>query len=216
MEKVIVFQGDSITDCGHDRSPGGQNRGNGYVTMVSGALMAREPYAYACYNRGISGDRVVDLYARIRQDMVILKPDYLSVLVGVNDVAHEWYHQNGVSAPKFELVYNLLLEELKQKCPGIKLMVLEPFILPGSLAGDPVETPEQWAYMQREVDLRRAAAKRVAEKQGAVFVPLQEMFQKVNADAPVKDFWLRDGVHPTEAGHQLIKEAWLEAFEQIR
>ncbi len=216
MEKVILFQGDSITDCKRDRSPGAQHRGNGYATMVTGVLTSREPYTYNCYNRGISGNRIVDLYARIRQDMINLKPDYLSVLVGVNDVAHEWYHQNGVSAEKFELVYNLILEELKQKLPNIKLMVLEPFVLPGSMTENTEEHPDRWDYMRKEVDLRRAAAKRVAEKQGAIFVPLQELFDKVNADAPVKDFWLLDGVHPTEAGHELIKQQWLKAFEQIR
>ena len=216
MEKVIVFQGDSITDGIRDRSEKAQNRGYGYVTMVSGELMSREPYTYTCLNRGISGNRVVDLYACIRQDLINLKPDYLSVLVGINDVIHEWYHQNGVSAKKYELVYNLLLEEVKRDCPNVKLMVLEPFVLPGSLAGDPVDAPEQWEFTKRELDLRRAAAKRVAEKQGAIFVPLQEMFETLNADAPEGDFWLRDGVHPTEAGHELIKQEWLKAFQQIR
>ena len=212
MEKVIVFQGDSITDCSRNYELD-YFRGNGYATMVTGVLTSREPYTYNCYNRGISGNRIVDLYARIRQDMINLKPDYMSILVGVNDVAHEYYHQNGVSAEKFEMVYNLLLEEVKQALPNIKLMILEPFVLQGSLSDG---GPGCWEYMQKEVPLRAAAAKRVAEKQGAVFVPLQAVFDKANADAPVKNFWLKDGVHPTEAGHELIKREWLKAFEQMR
>ncbi len=212
MEKVIVFQGDSITDCNRNYELD-YFRGNGYATMVTGVLTSREPYTYNCYNRGISGNRIVDLYARIRQDMINLKPDYMSILVGVNDVAHEWYHQNGVSAEKFEMVYDLLLEEVKQALPNIKLMILEPFVLRGSLSDG---GPGCWAYMQKEVPLRAAAAKRVAEKHGAIFVPLQAMFDKVNADAPVKDFWLKDGVHPTEAGHELIKREWLKAFEKMQ
>lgn len=215
MEKVIVFQGDSITDGIRNREQD-YARGYGYVTMVAGELMSKEPYTYNCLNRGISGNRIVDLYARVRQDLINLKPDYLSVLVGINDVIHEWYHKNGVSAEKYELVYNLLLEEVKRDCPNVKIMVLEPFVLPGSLAGDPTDAPEQWDYTKKELDLRRAAAKRVSEKQGAFFVPLQEMFEKLNADAPTTDFWLRDGVHPTEAGHAMIKQEWLKAYEMIR
>lgn len=215
MGKVILFQGDSITDCGRDRSPGAQHRGNGYATMVTGALSAQEPYKYTCYNRGISGNRVVDLYARIREDMINLKPDYISILVGVNDVWHERAYKNGVDAEKFEMVYNLMLEELKRDLPNVKIMILEPFVLPGSATENNPENPDRWDYFRREVDLRRAAAKRVAEKQGALFVPLQELFDKVNADAP-EGYWLWDGVHPTAAGHELIKREWLKAFEQLR
>lgn len=215
MGKVILFQGDSITDCGRDRSPGAQHRGNGYATMVTGALSAQEPYKYTCYNRGISGNRVVDLYARIREDMINLKPDYISILVGVNDVWHERAYKNGVDAEKFEMVYNLMLEELKRDLPNVKIMILEPFVLPGSATENNPENPDRWDYFRREVDLRRAAAKRVAEKQGALFVPLQELFDKVNADAP-EGYWLWDGVHPTAAGHELIKREWLKAYEQMR
>ena len=126
MEKVILFQGDSITDCGRNREID-RNRGFGYATMVTGVLSAREPYKYTCYNRGISGNRVVDLYARIRKDMINLKPDYISILIGINDVWHEYGQQNGVDAEKFEMVYNLLIEELKRDLPNLKIMILEPF-----------------------------------------------------------------------------------------
>ena len=208
----ILFQGDSITDAGRARD-NNESVGAGYPLLVKANLGLEHPGEYQFVNRGISGNRVVDLYARIRQDMINLKPDYMSILVGVNDVAHEYYHQNGVSAEKFEMVYNLLLEEIKQALPNIKLMILEPFVLQGSLSDG---GPGCWEYMQKEVPLRAAAAKRVAEKQGAVFVPLQAVFDKANADAPVKNFWLKDGVHPTEAGHELIKREWLKAFEQMR
>ncbi len=215
MEKVILFQGDSITDCGRNKTSR-FSRGDGYATMVTGALSAQEPYKYTCYNRGISGNRVVDLYARIREDMINLKPDYISILVGINDVWHEHAYKNGVDAEKFEMVYNLMLEELKRELPNVKIMILEPFVLPGSATENNPENPDRWEYFRRETDLRRAAAKRVAEKQGALFVPLQELFDKVNADAPQVGYWLADGVHPTAAGHELIKQEWLKAFEQMK
>ena len=115
MEKIILFQGDSITDCGRSREVD-YAMGNGYATFVGGALSAAEPYAYKFYNRGISGNRVVDLYARMKIDMINLKPDYMSILIGINDVWHELDSKNGVDAAKFEMVYDLMVSELKLPC----------------------------------------------------------------------------------------------------
>lgn len=213
-KKVILFQGDSITDCGRSRE-NDSNRGVGYPLMVSAVLGAENPYGYEFYNRGISGNRVVDLYARIKIDMINLKPDYMSILIGINDVWHEHARQNGVSAEKFERMYGLLIEELKEALPELKIMILEPFVLPGSATVSTEEFPDRWEYFAAETALRAAAAKRIAEKYGLTFVPLQEMFDKANADAPEMGYWLADGVHPTSAGHELIKRAWLKAFETI-
>ena len=181
-----------------------------------GELGLAYPYQYTCYNRGISGNRVVDLYARIRKDMIHLKPDYMSILIGINDVWHEYTVANGVEAEKFELVYGLLIEELLRELPGLKLMLLEPFVLPGSATVTEEAHPGRWEYFRAETDLRRTAVKRLAEKYGLLFVPLQERFDAANADAPEMGYWLSDGVHPSPAGHALIKEAWLAAFEAIR
>lgn len=213
-KKIIVFQGDSITDCGRNRENDGL--GLGYANMVSGTLMAAEPYEYQCHNRGISGNRIVDLYARIKVDMINLKPDYMSILIGVNDVWHEVSKQNGVDAEKFEMVYSLLIEELKRELPDLKIMILEPFVLKGTATENTEEKPQRWDYFQKEVPLRAVAAKRIAEKYGLLFVPLQEMFTDAEATAPAPGYWLRDGVHPTVAGHELIKQAWLKAFQQLR
>ena len=214
MEKIIVFQGDSITDAGRDKTKD-VSTGRGYATLVKAHLGANEPYQYQFYNRGISGNRVVDLYARIKQDMINLKPDYMSILVGVNDVWHEYTRQNGVSAEKFELVYSLMIEELKRELPNLKIMILEPFILPGSATENNEDHPHRWEFFRDEVKLRGEAVKRVAEKYNPPFVPLQDMFTAANADAPSNDYWTRDGVHPTAAGHTLIKRAWLKAFENL-
>ena len=215
MSKVVLFQGDSITDAGWDKN-GGMHLGYGYATMVKGALSAEYPYDYTFYNRGISGNRVVDVYARIKEDIINLKPDYMSLLIGVNDVWHEYTRQNGVATEKYEKIYNMLLDEIRAALPNIKIMLLEPFVLPGSATENTPEMPDRWEFFRKEVDLHRAAAKRVAEKQGLLFVPLQDLFSKANADAPESGYWLRDGVHPTAAGHELIKREWLKAFEQLK
>ena len=215
MSKRILFQGDSITDTGRNRE-NDNNKGFGYANMVSGELGASEPYQYVFYNRGISGNRVVDLFARMKADMINLKPDIMSILIGVNDVWHEYTRQNGVSAEKFELVYDLMVEELLRELPGLKLMLLEPFVLPGSATEATEEHPDRWEFFSREVPLRAQAAKRIAEKYDLPFIPLQEMFTRVNADAPFSGYWLWDGVHPTSAGHTLIKRAWLEAYSKLK
>lgn len=213
--KIILFQGDSITDCGRDRK-NPVSHGTGYAQRVAGILKADEPYKYRTYNRGISGNRIVDVYARIKQDIINLKPDYMSILIGVNDVWHEFSWENGVGAQKYEKIFDMMIEEIQAALPDIKIMILEPFVLPGSATINTEDQPNRLDTFRSEVELRAAAAKRVAEKYNLVFVPLQEMFDRVNADAPVDGYWLIDGVHPTAAGHELITRQWIKSFETMK
>ena len=212
--KVILFQGDSITDCGRDKEKLTHN-GRGYPHLTQAYLTCSEPGAYTCINRGISGNRVVDLYSRIKIDMINLKPDYMSILIGINDVWHEYTRQNGVDAEKFEMVYGLMIEELQKALPDLKIMIMEPFVLHGSATNTDEEHPGRWEHFSSECVLRRAAAKRIAEKYGLVFVPLQELLDRVSADTP-EGYWLVDGVHPTPAGHELIKQEWLKGFAAMK
>lgn len=213
MSKLILFQGDSITDALRKRDSD-LYPGNGYPTLVTGRLGLDRPGEYRFLNRGISGNRIVDLYARIKCDFLNLKPDVLSILIGVNDVWHEIGHENGVAAGKFEMVYDLLLSEIRQALPDIKLMILEPFVLPGTATENCEEHPERLAFFQKEVPLRAEAARRIAQKHQAVFVPLQKRFDEACQNAPAS-YWLFDGVHPTSMGHELIARAWMEGFEKL-
>ena len=131
MKERILFQGDSITDVSRNRE-NDVYASHGYATMVKGRLGFENPGRYEFFNRGVSGNRIVDLYARIKRDLISLKPDVLSILIGVNDVWHEYSHQNGVDAKKFERVYDLLLEEVKEALPNVRILILEPFVLPGT------------------------------------------------------------------------------------
>lgn len=201
--KTILFQGDSITDAGRSYTED-HLLGHGYATMVSGAVGLDYPGQYQMYNRGISGNRVVDLYARIKKDMINLKPDIMSILIGVNDVWHEFNFADGVEAEKYFKVYSMLVEEIKEALPDIKIMILEPFVLKGIL------TEEHWTSFRQEVEKRAQKAQELAKAYQLVFVPLQEKFDEAKQLAPTKD-WLVDGVHPTFAGHELIKRAWMEA-----
>ncbi len=194
----FVFQGDSITDAGRDRD-NEANFGYGYPNLVASELMCKYPGEYEFINEGISGDRIVDLYARIKQDIINHKPDYLSILIGVNDVWHELNEKNGVAAPKFEMIYSMLIEEIKEALPDIKIFILEPFVLKGS------GTERYFDEFLADVKLHAQAAKNVAEKYGLIFIPLQEKFDLASRLMP-PTYWTADGVHPTAAGHALIKE----------
>ena len=127
----ILFQGDSITDAGRGRE-NFEVMGTGYPHLIKAYLNAREPQAYTFSNRGISGNRIVDLYARIKADIINLRPDFMSILIGVNDVWHEFSGKNGVSAEKYEKIYSMLIEEVKAELPDLRIVIMEPFVLPSS------------------------------------------------------------------------------------
>jgi len=206
--KRILFQGDSITSA--RRYPEDRNfRGSGYATMVSGQLGYEYPGEYEFINMGVGGDRITELLTRSKCDIIHLRPDYLSILIGINDAWLDVAYDNGVSAKRFELLYDLLIRDIKTALPQIKIMLLEPFVLP-------VPTnQEHWEAFRRETEQRAAATKRVAEQNGLVFVPLQQAFEEAAMKAPA-EYWLFDGIHPTAAGHELVKRAWLEGFSKIK
>ncbi len=205
--KTILFQGDSITDAGRNREVE-RLMGHGYAVMAAGEIGLNYPNEFEIINRGISGNRIVDIYARIGKDIIALKPDYMSLLIGVNDVWHALNNNNGIEEEKFEMVYCLLIEELKAKLPHLKLIIMEPFVLEGPSTANHIE------YFRTETAKRAAAAKRVSDKYGIKFVPLQEKFDEAAKKAPA-EYWLCDGVHPTPSGHELIACEWIKAFKEI-
>ena len=215
MSKLILFQGDSITDCG--RNPEDiTSTGVGYVHMVKGQLGCEHPGEYEFINRGISGNRIIDVYARIKKDIINLKPDYMSMLIGVNDVWHELGgRHDGLATDKFEKIYEMLILEILEALPGIKIMILEPFVLEASATSATESEPERWNYFRTEVPLRAAAAKYIAEKYGLAFVSLQDKFDDASKSVQAS-YWLRDGVHPTPMGHWIIKNEWIKAFQEIQ
>lgn len=205
--KTILFQGDSITDALRNKD-NGEDLGKGYPNLVSAHLGFENPGEYEFINRGISGNRIVDLYARIKKDLINLKPDYMSILIGVNDVWHELTYKNGVAPDKFKKIYSMLIEEVKEALPDIKIMILEPFVLEGPATAENMDKFGEVCEMAKK-------AKEIAEKYNLVFVPLQEKFDEAAKLAP-STYWLGDGVHPTPMGHELIKREWLKGFELLK
>ena len=205
--KLILFQGDSITDTGRDYAHD-PKMGYGYATMTAGKILVDYPGQFRFLNRGISGNRIVDVYARIKKDIINLKPDYLSILIGVNDVWHEISEHNGVSAEKFRMVYDLLIRELKEALPELKILVLEPFVLEGPATKHAIDT------FTTEVAKRAAVCKELAEEHGLIFIPLQKKLEAL-AQATSNTYVLIDGVHPNTAGHELISRELYAAYSKI-
>lgn len=207
--KTFLFQGDSITDTGRDKDNDvGYNLGFGYAAVTAAKLGRKYP-GMRFFNKGISGNRVVDLYSRIKADFINLKPDYISILIGINDVWHEVGSQNGVSAEKYEKIYSMLVEELKEALPETKIIILEPFVLKGSA------TEEHWDIFESETNLRAKAAKKISEKFNLSFVPLQNKFDEAMNEYNDSSYWLLDGVHPMPAGHEIISTELIKAFESL-
>jgi len=200
---VVVFQGDSITDGGRDRTVPGPNdergMGSSYAALLMRDLRSAHPERpWRFFNRGVSGNKLPELQARWATDTIALRPDILSILAGVNDYWHKRSFGYTGTTADYERQYTSLLAETRTALPGVTLVVLEPFVL---------RTGAVDATWFPEFDERRAAAARVASAAGAHFVPLQGAFDARAAETG-PERWARDGVHPTAEGHALIAAQW--------
>lgn len=201
---TILFQGDSITDAGRNRDIADPNRpaalGSGYANLIASHLLQQQPQDnLRFFNRGISGNRVTDLYARWKVDAINLQPDLLSILIGVNDTWHEFMYGNGVEVDRYTAIYRMLLDYTKERLPNVQLVLCEPFVLHCGVVTD------GWIT---EMDERRKVVRELAGEYDALFVPFQSVLDEALSDAG-PDYWAADGVHPTPAGHRLLADAWL-------
>ena len=212
--KTILFQGDSITDVGRNRERNDM-LGWGYPRLIEAQLGFEHPGEYNFQNRGIGGNRILDLYARIVKDILNIAPDYLSILIGVNDIWHGLDDANGTGIQRFEKVYDMLLTELQEELPDTKIMIMEPFVLRGPATDNREDQPDRWELFSSGVYQVAAIVKGLAEKHGVKFIPLQKKFNEAEKLAPAT-YWLFDGVHPSAKGHELIKRQWLKAFNEIK
>ncbi len=208
--KTLLFQGDSITDCGRITTGGAGYPlnlwGAGYPGLIASELLGSRPEeGWNIINRGISGNRVVDLYARWKIDALNLHPDIISILIGVNDTWHGKCTDNGVEVPRYEQFYRMLLDWSLESNPNMKFVLLEPFVLPFGAV------QEDWVP---EIDQRRAVVRKLSEEYHTAFVPLQSAFHDALKRAP-QEYWLVDGVHPQPAGHWLIAQEWFKAAKNL-
>ena len=205
----ILLYGDSITDAGRNKEARVPNvpwaYGYGYPTLIAAELYGEDPTKYTVINRGISGNRIVDLYSRIKADVWNEKPDVLSILIGINDIWHELNYQNGVELERFDRIYRMLIEDTKKVLPDLKIMLIEPFVLKGSATEAKFDGfTEVYKYSE--------AIKKIAEDYGCTLVSTQEKLSEA-AEKFGPEHYLYDGVHPMLAGAKIIAGQWLKAFK---
>lgn len=205
QNNVVLFEGDSITDGGRQRTGSDFNHimGQDYAYMIAGDLGLRFPERNLVFlNRGISGDRVADLIARWQTDAIALHPNLISILVGINDT--EATGERGETAAQFEANYDQLLATTIAALPNVKIVLGEPFLLPvGKHAAN-------YSAERLELEQRQAAVARLAARYHLPEILYQRAFDDACKKTPA-DHWSWDGVHPTYAGHALMAQLWLKA-----
>lgn len=206
---IILFQGDSITDWGRDKNKNDPNAtntlGSGYPLITTGQLLWRYPgLQLQVYNKGISGQKVFQLAERWDTDCIDIKPNVLSILVGVNDFWHTLTSGYKGTIETYRKDYRKLLERTLKALPDVKLIIMEPYAVKGVKAVD-----DKW---YPAFDEYRKAAKDISQEFHATFIPLQSIFDKALEAAP-GSYWTIDGVHPSVAGEGLIAHAWMEAVK---
>lgn len=204
----LVFIGDSITDCGRKQPVGeghGDTLGRGYVSLVDALLTATYPdLRVRVVNMGLSGNTVRDLKARWQRDVQAQRPDWLAVMIGINDVWRQFdqplLQESHVGIDEYEATLRDLVAESRPHCRG--LVLLTPFYI----------EPARQDAMRAMMDRYGAAVRRVAAASETVFVDTQAAFDRILGHIyPAALAW--DRVHPGTSGHMVLARAFLHAVE---
>lgn len=197
--QTILFQGDSITDAGRNRDDAG-GLGGGYAMMAASLVQALYPeLGLRFLNRGISGNRAVDLAARWQADCLDLQPDWVSILIGVNDCWRRYDANDPTPVEVFENHYRGILKRSQEQ--GIGIILCEPFLLPCP--------PDREAWRE-DLDPKIHCTRKLAREFSAILVPFDGLFASRSTVQPPA-FWAADGVHPSLPGHALMADAWIQA-----
>lgn len=202
--KKIVFLGDSITDSGRNYDDI-ESVGTGYVSIIKEQLCCKE---YHVTNKGIAGNKIVDLYNRLQRDCIALKPEIVCILIGINDVWHfigEPYYDIEKEMERFQNIYENIVLEIKNMGANT-IILLEPFVLPQ------VEHHKKW---RNDLDKRIHIIRNIAKKYQCLFVSLDGEMNAYGINYGY-ELYSEDGVHPTQKGHELIAQQFLKIFKTIK
>ena len=200
----ILFQGDSITDGNRGRSADPNHiLGHGYAFIIAAKHGAAFPESkLEFFNRGVSGNTVLELEKRWPKDTLELKPDLLSILIGVNDKGR------GVPFEQFEQIYDKLITDAQAANPKLKLVLCEPFVV------NHLATTAQNGAPDADVIKRQEIVARLAEKHGAALARFQVALDRATARAAAVH-WIWDDIHPTYSGHQILADEWERAVREF-
>ena len=197
----IVFFGDSITDCDRDRTDV-KSLGNGYVKMLGDKLRPIYPETdIEIYNKGIAGNEVCDLLARVQEDVIDLNPDAVVIMIGINNTVHKFKYGKELDLSQFGRDFKQLLTMLKEA--GTVVIVLEPFLMPA---------PDK-LRMRKLFDSELAVIHKIATGIADEFVAYDEMFNGLSQSIPYTEY-SQDGIHPTFRGSRLIADTAIKAIRK--
>ena len=201
----ILFQGDSVTDAGRDRSDP-HDMGNGYPRFASAMIQDSFPDTeFEFIDLGISGNRTEHLVERMEADFIEIQPDIVSILIGVNDVGHHYaFEYVETTDEQFESNYRTLLEGLKSRTTA-RILMIQPFLL------ETVDPAKQ--ELCEELARKQAIVKRLADEYADAYLPLDEVLHSMTEEEPA--YYAADGVHPTPDGACCIGEAYLGAIAPL-
>ena len=197
---LVLFQGDSITDAGRIKSDP-NSLGIGYSMIAASWLSALMPEKQLRFlNRGMSGNRAIGLKRRWMEDCIELKPDWVSIMIGINDTWRRFDSNDPTSVESYEESLHFILEQTSEML-GALIILVEPFVLP-----HPADRTE-W---RNDLDPKIEVVHKLAAGFDAIVVNMDKIFAEAIKVQP-PEYWAPDGVHPTPAGHGLIAQSWLEA-----
>lgn len=200
----LLFQGDSITDAGRDRTDP-HNLGHGYPFYAAEELKRRWPEKeFEFVNLGVGGDQTKDLVARLQSDFIDQQPDIVSILIGVNDTWHHAAAKDWIPGDVFEARYRTVLEAIKQRT-NARIMMIEPFIVPVN-----EERCSFYVDLFPKIQIIRALAREFAD----AYLPLDGLLAALAVTHPLSDF-SNDGVHPNASGSQIIGQLYAEAIAPL-
>lgn len=202
----IVFTGDSVTDFQRKRPVGEglwEGVGTGYVRQIHTLMNALHPETVIrISNTGISGNNILDLKARWQQDVLDLKPDWVSMMIGINDVWRKFdepdIFEGHITPRQYEAAYREIIEETLPKVKG--MIVMTPYFM----------EPNRQDPMRADMDVLGSVVKKLAAEYGLICVDTQQAFDEY-FQYRHPDYVAWDRVHPNQVGAMILAKAWLKA-----
>ena len=218
MAMRILFQGDSITDAGRSRQSDTYPAclGHGYVQLIGSRLMCDEADTVVL-NRGVTGNRISDMYGRWIEDTLNIDYDILSILCGINDIGFAIRKNIGSGRERFMSIYRLMLNESLQARPTAKIVLVEPFLFKMERSSVPgnEDIVDNWDVWSGEMKARQKIIRNLAEEFHTGFVPMGTVFDRLCQSSPASR-WSVDGIHLTSAGHEVLARTWLDETVRLR
>lgn len=198
-KSVVLFQGDSVTDCRRNRNDE-YDLGNSYVKIVGKYLRKNNVQVI---NRAISGNKVNDLLTRFQKDFVDCKPNYIFILIGVNDTWHNYPNQKATNV--FIEEYDLLLKKIKDEI-SVPVVILEPFI---------IGYKEEYTCMRGDLLTKVDEIRKLAKKYHCEYIAFENDFATVLIHED-EELYSIEGIHPLEKGYKLMAKKIIKNIKTIK